>query len=156
MRISVASVPSHAVSVEGALRSMALGKGQKMRRRKSIYVDNFAHANPVPAACRIGNIVYSGVVYGQDPATRKAADGIEAQCALMFAHVRAIVEAAGGTTEDIIKMTLWMNDRSLRPIVNREWIAMFPDEAARPARHTLKANLDGGMLIQCDFVAIVG
>jgi 2-iminobutanoate/2-iminopropanoate deaminase len=52
-------------------------------------------------------------------------------------------------------MTLWMNDRSLRPVVNREWIAMFPDEASRPARQTLKANLEGGILIQCDFIAIV-
>ena len=127
-----------------------------MGRRQSIYVDSFGHANPVPAACRIGNMVYSGGVYGQDPATRKAVDGVEAQCALVFAHVRTIIEAAGGTTQDIIKMTLWMNDRSLRPIVNREWIAMFPDERSRPTRHTLKANLDGGILIQCDFVAIVG
>jgi 2-iminobutanoate/2-iminopropanoate deaminase len=127
-----------------------------MGRRQSIYVDSFGHANPVPAACRIGNMVYSGGVYGQDPATRKAADGIEAQCALMFAHVRTIVEAAGGTTEDIIKMTFWMDDRSLRPVVNREWIAMFPDKGSRPTRHALKANLEGGILVQCDFVAIVG
>jgi 2-iminobutanoate/2-iminopropanoate deaminase len=126
-----------------------------MGRRQSIYVDSFGHANPVPAACRIDNIVYSGGIYGQDPTTRKAADGLEAQCALMFAHVRTIVEAAGGTTENIIKMTLWMNDRSLRPIVNREWTAMFPDERSRPTRHTLKADLHGGMLIQCDFVAII-
>jgi 2-iminobutanoate/2-iminopropanoate deaminase len=126
-----------------------------MGRRQSIYVESFKHANPVPAACRIGNIVYSGGVYGQDPVTRGAADGIEAQCALMFAHVRSIVEAAGGTPEDIIRMTLWMNDRSLRPVVNREWIAMFPDEASRPTRHTLKANLEGGMLVQCDFIAVV-
>jgi 2-iminobutanoate/2-iminopropanoate deaminase len=126
-----------------------------MRRRQSIYVEGFKHANPVPAACRIGNMIYSGGVYGQDPATRKAVDGIEAQCALMFTHVRSIVEAAGGKPEDIIKMTLWMNDRSLRPVVNREWIAMFPDEASRPTRQTLKANLEGGILIQCDFIAII-
>jgi 2-iminobutanoate/2-iminopropanoate deaminase len=125
-----------------------------MGRRQSIYVESFKHVNPVPAACRIGNVIYSAGIYGQDPVTRTAADGIEAQCALMFTHVRSIVEAAGATTEDIIKMTLWMNDRSLRPIVNREWIAMFPDDTSRPARHALKANLEGGVLIQCDFVAI--
>jgi 2-iminobutanoate/2-iminopropanoate deaminase len=130
-------------------------RGHTMGRRQSIYVESFKHVNPVPAACRIGNFVYSGGIYGQDPATRKAADGIEAQCALMFAHVRSIVEAAGGTTEDIVKITLWMNDRSLRTIVNREWAATFPDEASRPTRHALKANLEGGMLIQCDFIAIV-
>lgn len=126
-----------------------------MARRRSIYVESFGHVNPVPAACRIGNIVYSGGIHGLDPATRKPAEGIEAQCALMFAHVRTIVEAAGGTTDDIVKMTLWMNDRALRPVVNREWAAMFPDEASRPTRHAIKGNLEGGMLIQCDFVAVL-
>jgi 2-iminobutanoate/2-iminopropanoate deaminase len=101
-------------------------------------------------------MVYSGGIYGMDPKTRKAAEGIEEQCALMFAHVRTIVTAAGGSIDDIIKMTLWMNDRTLRPIVNREWVAMFPDELSRPTRHALKANLDGGILVQCDFVAIIG
>ncbi len=126
-----------------------------MARRQSIYVESFAHVNPVPAACRIGNMVYSGGIHGFDPATRQPAEGIEAQCALMFAHVRTIIGAAGGTPDDIIKMTLWMNDRSLRPIVNREWLALFPDEASRPTRHALKATLEGGMMIQCDFVAVL-
>jgi 2-iminobutanoate/2-iminopropanoate deaminase len=126
-----------------------------LARRRSIYVETFAHANPVPAACRIGDMVYSGGIHGFDPATRSPAEGIEAQCALMFTHVGTIIRAAGGTTDDIIKMTLWMNDRSLRPIVNREWLAMFPDETSRPTRHAIKANLEGGILIQCDFIAVL-
>ncbi len=75
--------------------------------------------------------------------SRVAAEGMEAQCAFMFAYVRTIIAAAGGTTDDIVKLTLWMNDRSSRPIVNRECIAMFPDEASRrpvtPSRRTSKA-----------------
>jgi hypothetical protein len=43
-------------------------------KRQSIYVDGFAHRNPVPAACRIGNLVYSGGIHGLDPATGVAAD----------------------------------------------------------------------------------
>jgi 2-iminobutanoate/2-iminopropanoate deaminase len=154
MQILVPLVLSHATSIEPQIE-IGNEPGSKMSRRQSIYVDSFKHVNPVPAACRIGNIIYSGGVYGQEPITRRAAEGIEAQCALMFAHVRSIVEAAGGTTEDIIKMTLWMNDRSLRPVVNRDWIAMFPDEASRPTRQTLKGHLESGILIQCDFIAIL-
>ena len=33
-----------------------------MSNRKSIYSEAFVHANPVPAACRIGNMVFSGAL----------------------------------------------------------------------------------------------
>jgi len=127
-----------------------------VQKRQSIYVDGFAHRNPVPAACRIGNMVYSGGIHGLDPTTGLAAEGMERQCALMFGHVRAIILAAGGAPEDIIKMTLWMKDRSERDLVNPHWTALFPDPGSRPARHALKADLEGGMLIQCDFIAVLG
>ena len=97
----------------------------------------------------------SGGIHGIDPATGKVAETLEAQCAHMFAHVRTIVEAAGGHADDIIKMTVWMTDRSQRQALNHEWLKMFPDEQARPARHTQRAALDGGMLIQCDFTAVI-
>jgi 2-iminobutanoate/2-iminopropanoate deaminase len=73
----------------------------------------------------------------------------------MFANLKRIVEAAGGTTGDVIKMTVWMNDRSRRDALNHEWLKMFPDAQARPARHTMQASLDGGKLIECDIVAVL-
>ncbi len=127
-----------------------------MAQRKSIHVADFGHVNPIPAACRVGNLVMSGGIHGVDPATGKVAATLEEQCAHMFRHVRAIVEAAGGTTDDIIKMTVWMNDRAHRDALNREWVKMFPDEHARPARHTMQAALGGGILIQCDLTAVLG
>lgn len=126
-----------------------------MSRRRSIHVKEFAHKNPIPAASRIGNLVFSGGIHGLDPATGAIAEGIERQCALMFQHVTRIVQAAGGSPDDIVKMTFWMNDKALRPAVNVEWLKMFPDEKSRPARHTMQGQLDGGMLVQCDFIAVL-
>ena len=74
-------------------------------RRKSIHIGSFTHANPIPNACRIGYLVMSGVILGRDPGG-KMPESLEAQCANMFAHMKATVEAAGGTTDDIIKMTV--------------------------------------------------
>ena len=74
-----------------------------MTRRKSIHIGEFKHANPIPNACRIGNLLMSGVILGRDPATGAMPERIEDQCANMFAHMKAIVEAGGGTTDDIIK-----------------------------------------------------
>ena len=40
-----------------------------MARRKSIHIGEFKHANPIPNASRIGNLLMSGVILGRDPAT---------------------------------------------------------------------------------------
>ena len=123
-------------------------------RRKSIHIGGFKHANPIPNASRIGNLVMSGVILGRDSAG-KMPDGLEAQCANMFAHMKATVEAAGGSTDDIIKMTVWLKDRSERAPVNAEWLKMFPDEHSRPARHALQMDMENGALVQCDFTALI-
>jgi len=127
-----------------------------LSRRKSIYVAGFSHKNPIPNACRIGNLLVSGVISGVDPATGEVPEAIEAQCANMFAHMKSTIEAAGGTIDDIIKMTVYLKDRSQRQPVNVEWLKMFPDEKSRPARHAQQANLEGKSLVQCDFMAVIG
>ncbi|MDO6405686.1 RidA family protein [Pantoea phytobeneficialis] len=126
-----------------------------MSRRESIYIDAFPHTNPIPAACRIGAMLYSGVIYGRDPQTQQVPADLGEQCALMFSHIESIVKAAGGTLEDVIKVTLWMQDKSQREVVNRYWLATFPDANARPARHALDGNFSGNTLIQCDFIAVL-
>ncbi len=54
----------------------------------------------------------------------------------MFARVKAVVEAGGGSMDAIAKMTFWVTDRAHRDQINVEWIKYFPDPASRPARHT--------------------
>ncbi len=124
-----------------------------MPKRQSIYLTEYGHQNPIPSACRIGDTLVSGIVYGRDPETGGPAQTLDAQCELMFRYVRQIVEAGGGSTDDIIKMTVWMKDRSQREPVNREWEQMFPDPDDRPARQAMAADLTGGILVQCDFIA---
>ena len=126
-----------------------------MAQRKSIHVAGFGHVNPIPAACRIGNLLVSGGIHGIDPATGKVAETLEDQLRLMFQHVRTIMAAGGGTTEDIIKVSVVMKDRAQRPALNVEWTKMFPDEHSRPARHTSEGNLGPGMLVQCDIMAVI-
>jgi 2-iminobutanoate/2-iminopropanoate deaminase len=127
-----------------------------MNRRQSVDVDGFAHQNPVPAASRIGNIVFSGAITGRDPETKLMPTDLDSQVVNLFGHVRQIVEAAGGSTDDIIKFTVFLSDYRNRDAVNREWALMFPDPSSRPARHALKAEFDGDMQVQCDFVAVIG
>ncbi len=126
-----------------------------MSRRKSIHIDGFAHKNPIPNASVIGNMLVIGVIMGRDTRSEAIPDTIEAQCAIMFAHVRDIVEAAGGTTNDIIKMNVWLKDPSDRSALNTEWTTMFPDAGSRPARHAFTLKGESIVMIQCDFMAVL-
>jgi 2-iminobutanoate/2-iminopropanoate deaminase len=123
--------------------------------RKSIEVSGFKHGNPIPAASRIGNLVMSGVISARNAQTGKLPDSLAGQCAAMFANVREIVEAAGGSPDNIIKMTVWLRDLSDRKALNEEWLKMFPDPAARPARHALQHQGDPSHLVVCDFTAVI-
>lgn len=111
-----------------------------MEKRRSIDVAGARHQNPIPSASRIGPFVMSGAISGADPATGKVPEDLNAQCAAMFANVRRVIETAGGTPDDIIKMTVWITDRALRPTLNKYWVEMFPDEHSRPARHTVASG----------------
>jgi 2-iminobutanoate/2-iminopropanoate deaminase len=122
--------------------------------RRSVYVDEIAHRSPIPNASRIGNIIMSGLIRGHDPASGKLAPTLEQQCAFMFQHMRQTVEAGGATVEDIIKVTVWMKQLTREP-VNDEWVKMFPDPASRPARQVMEVPMEPGVLIQCDFVAVI-
>jgi 2-iminobutanoate/2-iminopropanoate deaminase len=127
-----------------------------MGRRVSFDLPGVEHTNPIPAACRIGNILITSGVSGKDPKNGKFPEGIEAQCAQMFANIRGIMELAGASPEDVIKVNVWLKDKSQRPYLNKEWLAMFPDAHARPARHTFAGpDLEAPMLVQCEVMAVM-
>lgn len=125
-------------------------------KRKSVTVEGLAHRYPVPNASRIGDLLVSGAIHGMSPETHELPEGLVAQCANVFANMRAVVEAAGGSTDDIIKVTVYLLDRDNRDALNEEWTRMFPDPASRPARHSQPLLINGPALIQCDFMAVLG
>jgi enamine deaminase RidA (YjgF/YER057c/UK114 family) len=127
-----------------------------MARRQSVNFPGFSHQNPIPNASRVGNIVMSSVIGGTDPGTRELPPTLEAQAANVFGYIRSAVEAAGGTTEDIVKINFFVRDPATqRAALNAEWLKMFPDPNARPARHTQALPADSRALVQADFVAVL-
>jgi 2-iminobutanoate/2-iminopropanoate deaminase len=73
-----------------------------MEKRQSIDVPGAKHVNPIPSACRRGPFVVTGAISGADPETGKVPDDLDAQCRVMFANVVRVMEAAGGTPDDIV------------------------------------------------------
>jgi enamine deaminase RidA (YjgF/YER057c/UK114 family) len=106
--------------------------------------------------CIIGPFMMSSGIFGMEPETRKLPPDIEGQCKLMFANIRRVMETAGGSTDDIIKMVVWAKDKSFKDAVNKEWNVMFPDEHSRPARHNLiYQTFAANGVLQCEIVAVL-
>lgn len=127
-----------------------------MTTRQSINVEGFHHGGqPIPAASRVGNLVATGGIHGMNPETGTLPDDADAQVRFMFSNLKRILEAGGASQETIVRMTVFVKDKSLRDLVNQVWTEAFPDPASRPARHTVQNdNLPGTMVVQCDVLAL--
>ena len=113
-----------------------------MAKRQSVNGSRARHENPIPNASRIGNIVMSSVIGGTQPGHARAAAALEQQVANVFGYIRHDIEAAGGTVDDIIKITFWVKDPvKQRAALNDEWVKMFPDAGcAAGAAHAAAAR----------------
>ncbi len=127
-----------------------------MAKRQSIDIPGVEHAAPIPMAAKVGNLLYSSAIMGRDPETGELPSDVDRQSELMFKNLRTVMEMAGGTPEDIVHVTVRLKDIGYREQVNKYWLEMFPEEHNRPARHALVDDLRGGMLVQCEIVAVLG
>ncbi|MBN9563918.1 MAG: RidA family protein [Alphaproteobacteria bacterium] len=127
-----------------------------MAKRQSVNGSRARHENPIPNASRVGNVVMSSVIGGANPGSRELPASLDQQIANVFHHIRHDIEAAGGSVDDIVKVTFWVKDPSTqRAALNAEWVKMFPDADARPARHTLTLPPDSRAQVQADFTAVI-
>lgn len=122
---------------------------------RSVQMPGFEHENPIPAASRIGPFLFSGALTGRDPENGEMPESLDVQCRNAFRYVRQLMEAAGGSTDDIAKMTVYLVDYRERDALNREWLEMFSDPGDRPARQVIAARLDGGARIHVDIIAVL-
>ncbi len=113
------------------------------------------HTNPVPnAAVHRGVLMTSGIL-GKAQETDTYPPDLAEQSALCFAYLRQILREAGAGLDDVVKLDLYLLNRSDRATVNADWLACWPDEMRRPARQVHIADLPEGCLIQVTATAIV-
>ncbi len=126
-----------------------------MSSRASIDAAGCDHATPIPTASRIGPLLASSVVVPFKVGTRDVPTDLEAQVGNVFVRVGLILAEAGGSWDDVVRMTFFVTGPGSRDAIDPAWTARFPDPAHRPARHTQVATLPAGMEVQCEFLAYV-
>ena len=118
-------------------------------------------AAPTPIGPYAQAVVHDGLLFasGQipiDPATGALVDGdVEAQAERIFANLRAVLEAAGASLDDVLRATVYLTDLSLFPRVNAVYERHLGSEP-KPARTTIGvAALPMGAAVEIDVIAHV-
>ena len=104
-----------------------------MARRNMIKSDKLgSHNNPIPTGVVIGNVILPSVISGAGP------DGIsgdpEEQIRQAFENLRNVMEAAGGSTDNVGKVIFYLKDFSHRAWSTRSGSPCSPTRTTvRPA-----------------------
>lgn len=107
-------------------------------------------------AIRTGDLVFVTAQTGRDPDTGKLEEGLEAQTRRMLSNIDAILNAAGCTPADIVKVTLLLADIKDFKAVDLIYSAWLPGLGVTPlpARTAFAAlSLPAGALVMMDVVA---
>jgi reactive intermediate/imine deaminase len=105
--------------------------------RQTIHTDRAPKAiGPYSQAVRAGNLVFLSGQIPLDPATMELVSGdFEAEVRRALENLKAVVEASGGTLDQVVKLTLFLTDLAHFPKVNEVMTAFFKQPF--PARSTV-------------------
>ena len=121
-----------------------------MAKRMTIMLEGYTPVQPIPAAARKGPLLITGGIEGIDPATGKIPASLPEQVRLTFFNLERVLNAAGGSWSDVVKMTFYVASADVRPLINEHWLLIFPEASDRPARHTRRiAHMPEGTQVQC-------
>lgn len=114
-----------------------------------------AAIGPYSQAVRAGQTLYLSGQIALDPASGQLVDGgIEAQAERVFRNMAAVVEAAGGSLAQCVKLTLFLTDLAHFPVVNDIMQRHFAQPF--PARSTVGvASLPRGALFEAEAVVVL-
>lgn len=114
-----------------------------------------AHHNPVPNAAVVRGILVTSSILGKTLDTDEYPVDRAEQTALVFAYLEAILEEAGASSDDVVKIDLYFADKSDRSHANEHWLRLWPDPEKRPARQAHQAALPEGCCLQLVAIAVL-
>lgn len=109
---------------------------------------------PYSQAIEANGFLFCSGQIGLDPETGELRPGIEIQTKQVLENLKAIVEAAGLSLENVLKTTIYLKNLSDFQTVNEIYGKFFGPY--KPARVTIEVSgLPKGALIEIDLIAAV-
>lgn len=109
---------------------------------------------PYSQAIEVNGMVYTSGVVPIDPATGNVVEGdIKVQATRVFDSMKALLEAAGSSCEDVVKTTVFIKDMNDFAALNEIYANYFTGNF--PARSCVEvARLPKDVLIEMEAIAI--
>lgn len=112
-----------------------------------------AAVGPYSQAIQTGELVFASGQIGLDPSSGKLREGLEAQTRQVLANLRAVLEAADLTLDDVVKTTIFLVDIGQFATVNGIYGEAF--SSPPPARSTVQVSaLPLGALVEIEAIAV--
>jgi len=114
-----------------------------------------AAVGPYSQAVRVGNLVYTAGQVAIDPASGKlVGEDALAQAEQVLRNLRAVLEAAGSSLENVVKTTVFLDSMDDYKAVNEVYGRFFTQNP--PARSAVEvARLPLGALVEIEAVAVI-
>jgi 2-iminobutanoate/2-iminopropanoate deaminase len=110
---------------------------------------------PYTPAVKSGHLLFISGQLGIDPETKKPYADFDKQVEGAIAGVRALVEAAGGSLDNVVKATVFLADIGQFARLNELYTAHF-NGAVKPARSTFQvAALPLGAAVEIEAIAVL-
>jgi reactive intermediate/imine deaminase len=104
-------------------------------------------------AVAAGDTIYLSGQIGLDPKTMEMTEGFEAQAHRVFANLRAVAAASGGTLDDIVKLTVFLSDLTNFIKLNEIMAQYFTNPY--PARSAVGVSqLPRGALVEIEAILV--
>jgi 2-iminobutanoate/2-iminopropanoate deaminase len=113
-----------------------------------------AAIGPYSQAVRHGDTLYISGQLPLDPATKKMPDDVREQTRQSMNNIRAIVEAAGSSMDQLVRCGIFVTDLADFAAINEEYATFFSGDY--PARATVQvAALPLGAQVEIDAIASI-
>jgi len=114
-----------------------------------------AAIGPYSQAIIANGLVFTAGQTGVIPTTRQMAEGsIKEQTRQTLTNVKAILEAAGTSLDNVVKTTVFLKDMNDFAAMNEVYAGFFP--APQPARSTVQvAKLPLDALVEVETIAVI-
>ena len=124
-----------------------------MTARKPI-IPNGVTANPaLSPGIQVGDTLYVSGQIAVDPSGRLVGEGdCEAQTRQVMDNIRAVVEAAGGTMDNVVKTTGFLTDAADYPTYNKVRMETFPEKPPASSTVIIAALVRPELLVEVEAV----